>query len=422
MVEKPLTISDNGILPMDVISNLIKRNNTKLILVVLDGLGGLPVREGKTELELAHTPNLDNLAKSSALGLHIPVDLGITPGSGPGHLGIFGYDPVSYSIGRGILEALGLGMEVKNTDIAVRGNFATVTYEGERVIVKDRRAGRISTEENREIVNVIRGELKEIDDVKIFIESGIEHRLAIVFRFPEPLPEGSDEINDTDPQVEGAEPLKAVGKNPNAERVAGVVNEFIKRVSEILKERERANYILLRGFSQMPNIPTMEERFGIKPCCIATYPMYRGLASLVGMDIIEFEGEDLRSQLDTLERVWEDYDYFFIHIKKTDSYGEDGNWEKKVEKIEEVDKELPRILDMKPDVLVITGDHSTPSLMKGHSWHPVPVLLKSPYVLGGTSSRFTERECLKGELGIFEAKKLIQLMLAHAGRLKKYGA
>jgi len=407
---------------MDVISNLIKRNNTKLMLVVLDGLGGLPVREGKTELEIARTPNLDDLAKVSALGLHIPVDVGITPGSGPGHLGIFGYDPVSYSIGRGILEALGLGMEVKDTDIAVRGNFATVTYEGERVIVKDRRAGRISTEENREIVSVLREKLKEVDGVRVFIESGIEHRIAIVFRFPESLPPGSDEINDTDPQTEGAEPLQAKGKNSEAERVARVVNEFISRASEILRDRERANYILLRGFSQMPKVPTMEDRFGLRACCIASYPMYRGLASLVGMDIIEFDGTDLRSQIETLKRVWEDYDYFFIHIKKTDSYGEDGNWEKKVEKIEEFDRELPDILNMKPDVLVITGDHSTPCIMKGHSWHPVPVLLKSPFVLGGTSSRFTERECLKGELGIFEAKKLIQLMLAHSGRLKKYGA
>lgn len=407
---------------MDVISNLIKRNNTKLMLVVLDGLGGLPVREGKTELEIARTPNLDDLAKVSALGLHIPVDVGITPGSGPGHLGIFGYDPVSYSIGRGILEALGLGMEVKDTDIAVRGNFATVTYEGERVIVKDRRAGRISTEENREIVSVLREKLKEVDGVRVFIESGIEHRIAIVFRFPESLPPGSDEINDTDPQTEGAEPLQAKGKNSEAERVARVVNEFIRRASEILRDRERANYILLRGFSQMPKVPTMEDRFGLRACCIASYPMYRGLASLVGMDIIEFDGTDLRSQIETLKRVWEDYDYFFIHIKKTDSYGEDGNWEKKVEKIEEFDRELPDILNMKPDVLVITGDHSTHCIMKGHSWHPVPVLLKSPFVLGGTSSRFTERECLKGELGIFEAKKLIQLMLAHSGRLKKYGA
>jgi len=229
----------------------------------------------------------------------------------------------------------------------------------------------------------------------VFIESGIEHRIAIVFRFPESLPPGSDEINDTDPQTEGAEPLQAKGKN---------------------------SYILLRGFSQMPKVPTMEDRFGLRACCIASYPMYRGLASLVGMDIIEFDGTDLRSQIETLKRVWEDYDYFFIHIKKTDSYGEDGNWEKKVEKIEEFDRELPDILNMKPDVLVITGDHSTPCIMKGHSWHPVPVLLKSPFVLGGTSSRFTERECLKGELGIFEAKKLIQLMLAHSGRLKKYGA
>ncbi len=404
------------------ISNLINKKDSKILLIVLDGLGGLPVREGKTELELANTPNLDRLAKESALGLHIPVDHGITPGSGPGHLGIFGYDPIKYSIGRGILEALGLGMEVKNTDIAVRGNFATVSYENGRIIVRDRRAGRISTEENRKIVKELRENIKEIEGVKVFIESGMEHRIAVVFRFPEPLPEGSDRINDTDPQIEGAEPLKARGDTEEASRVAEIVNKFIEKTSELLKGRDRANYILMRGFSQKPCIPSMEERFGVKACCIASYPMYRGLASVVGMDIIEFEGTDLESQIDMLRKVWHDYDYFFFHIKRTDSYGEDGNWESKVKEIEKFDEKLPEILSMNPDVIVITGDHSTPSVMKSHSWHPVPVLLKSPYVMGGTSNRFTERECLKGELGMFKAKKLIQLMLAHAGKLKKYGA
>lgn len=407
---------------MDILKDIVKKNDSKILLIVLDGLGGLPVKDGKTELELANTPNLDNLAKKSATGLHIPVDYGITPGSGPGHLGIFGYDPVKYQIGRGILEALGLGIDVNETDIAVRGNYATVKYENRKAIVVDRRAGRIPTEENRRITARLQEEIKEIDGVKVIIKPGMEHRLAIVFRFPEKLPEGSDAINDTDPQQVGKEPLIPKGENPNAEKVAEVVRKFIEKASEILKNEQKANYILLRGFAQKPNIPTMEERFGVKACCIAVYPMYKGLASLVGMDVIEFEGSSIQDEVETLKKVWEEYDYFFVHIKKTDSYGEDGNYEGKIKIIEEFDEHLPKFLELKPDVLAITGDHSTPSLLKGHSWHPVPILIHSPYVLGGTSERFTERECLKGELGIIPAVKITQLLLANALRLKKYGA
>ncbi len=405
-----------------MIENLLHRNDSKILLIVLDGLGGLPVKDGKTELEIANTPNLDNLAKVSALGMHIPVDYGITPGSGPGHLGLFGYDPLKYQIGRGILEALGLGLEVRHTDIAIRGNYATVEYVNDRPIVKDRRAGRIPTEENRRITKKLQESLREIDGVQVIIAPGMEHRVAIVLRFPEELPEGSDEINDTDPQEVGKEPLKPVGRNPNAERVARVVEKFVEKVSQLLKEEPKANYLLLRGFAQKPRIPTMEERFGVKPCCIAVYPMYKGLASLVGMDIIKFEGNTIQGEINTLKKVWSDYDFFFVHIKKTDSYGEDGNWEGKVSVIEDFDRHLPQFLELKPDVLAITGDHSTPSKLKGHSWHPVPLLINSPYVLGGTSERFTERECLKGELGILPAQKIMNLLLANALRLKKFGA
>ncbi|MGC8852489.1 MAG: 2,3-bisphosphoglycerate-independent phosphoglycerate mutase [Hydrogenobacter sp.] len=391
------------------------KNNTKLLLIVLDGLGGLPVDNGRTELELAHTPNLDKLAKVSALGMHIPVDYGITPGSGPGHLGIFGYDPIKYQIGRGILEALGLGLEVKDTDIAVRGNYATVEESNGRIIVKDRRAGRISTEENIRLTQKLSSAIKSIGDVQVILSPGMEHRFAMILRFPEPLPEGSDDLPDTDPQKEGLEPIL-----PQGEGVAKVVREFLSKAREVLKDEPKANYVLLRGFSKKPKIESFEERFGLRACAIAIYPMYRGLASLVGMEV--YKAESLKDQINLLKDLWEEYDYFFFHIKKTDSYGEDGNWKGKVQVIEEFDSLLPEFLSLKPHVLVITGDHSTPSVLRGHSWHPVPVLLHSPYVLGGTSQRFTERECLKGELGIFPAKKLINLMLAHALRLSKFGA
>ena len=402
---------------------LLENKGGKILLVVLDGLGGLPVREdGKTELELANTPNLDSLAYKSACGLHIPVDYGITPGSGPGHLGIFGYDPTKYQIGRGILEALGLDMEVTDRDIAIRGNFATVEYRDGQPVVIDRRAGRIPTEENRRIVQKITEKIKEIDGVQVFIKSGREHRVAIVLRFPEPLPPGSDQVNDTDPQAVGAAPLKAEGKNPNAQKVAQILNKLAQKVAEIIKDEPKANYLLFRGVAQKPNIEPFPEKFGLKAGAIAVYPMYKGLAKLVGMEEVKPKGESIAEEIETLKGVWENYDFFFLHIKKTDSYGEDGNAEGKIKVLEEFDKELPKILELKPDVLIITGDHSTPSLMKGHSWHPVPVLLHSPYVLGKTSLAFTERECLKGELGIFPAYKLMQLALANALRLKKYGA
>lgn len=405
-----------------MLKDLLVKNNTKILMVVLDGLGGLPVKDTKTELELANTPNLDRLAKRSALGMHIPVDYGITPGSGPGHLGIFGYNPLEYQIGRGILEALGLGLEVRDTDIAIRGNYATVERVDGRLIVKDRRAGRIPTEENRKITKKLSEAIREVDGVRVFFAPGMEHRVALLLRFPEALPEGSDRIRDTDPQKEGLEPIEPKGLNEVSEKVAHVLRRLLEKIEEVLADEPKANYMLLRGFSQKPKMESFEERFGLKACAIAVYPMYRGLASLVGMELIDFEGQSIQDQIMALKDVWQDYDFFFLHIKKTDSYGEDGNYEGKIRVIEEFDKHLPELLELKPDVFVITGDHSTPSVLRGHSWHPVPVLLHSPYVLGGTSERFTERECLKGELGIFPAEKLINLMLAHSLRLAKFGA
>jgi len=401
---------------------LLENNGSKIVLVVLDGLGGLPVEGAKTELELAQTPNLDRLAFESACGLHLPVDYGITPGSGPGHLALFGYDPKRYQIGRGILEALGLGMEVGKSAVALRANFATVSYEGGKPVVVDRRAGRLPTEENKRIVQKIKEKVSQIDGVEVEIKSGREHRAAVVLRFPHELPEGSDAVGDTDPQAVGAEPLKAKALTPQAERVAEVINRLSEEIADAIRDEERANYLLFRGAAQKPDLEPFKERYGLRAAAIAVYPMYRGLASLVGMESVEPPGETIADEIEALKRVWNDYDFFFLHVKKTDSYGEDGNFEGKVKVLEEFDALLPKILELNPDVLIITGDHSTPSAMKGHSWHPVPVLINSRFVWGRTSKGFTERECLKGELGIFPGHKLMQLALAHAGRLKKFGA
>jgi 2,3-bisphosphoglycerate-independent phosphoglycerate mutase len=400
----------------NLIKDLVQKNKTKIFLVVLDGLGGLPVN-GKTELDAARTPNLDALAAASACGLHMPVSYGITPGSGPGHLSLFGYDPIEWQIGRGVLEALGLGVELKKTDIAIRINYAT----SENGIVKDRRAGRPPTDESRKITERLQGKIKKIDDVEIIFSPGMEHRFAAVLRFPESLPNGSAAIKDTDPQKEGMTPIPVTPETPQAVRVAKIAEKLITEVNAVIKDEPKANYILLRGFSQVPDIPHFEETYGLKPLCIAVYPMYRGLARLIGMEAPALKG-DIREELDFLKKNYNDYDFFFMHVKKVDSYGEDGNFEGKAAKIGEFDSFLPEILSLKPDVLIITGDHSTPALMKGHSWHPVPFLLNSPFVLGQTCSAFTERECLKGELGIFHTIHLMPLALANAGRLKKFGA
>jgi 2,3-bisphosphoglycerate-independent phosphoglycerate mutase len=399
-----------------IIKELIQRNSSKIIFIVLDGLGGLPI-DGKTELEAALTPHMDELAKTSACGLHVPVSYGITPGSGPGHLSLFGYDPLEYQIGRGILEAIGLGMEVERTDVALRCNFATI----ENGIVIDRRAGRIPSEENRKLTQKLQSQISRIENVEVLFASGMEHRFAVIFRFPEPLESDAASVNDTDPQKEGRQPLPPVAASKAAERLAVIAKKFIKMAAEILEDEARANYTLLRGFSVMPDLILFSDAYGLSALAVANYPMYRGLARLIGMEAPEITGS-VEDEIAFLKQNFDNYDFFFLHIKKVDSYGEDGNFNEKSKRIEEFDSLLPQILEHNPDVLIITGDHSTPSLLKNHSWHPVPVLLKSPYVLGNVCSAFSERECIKGELGIFRTINLMPLALANSGRLKKFGA
>ncbi len=396
----------------ELISKLAIPANTKIILLVLDGLGDTPVN-GKTPLQEAKTPNLDSLARESDLGLIIPVLPGITPGSGPGHLALFGYDPIKYQIGRGILEALGTGVEVGEKDVVARGNFATLK-DG---IVVDRRAGRPPTEESAKVVKILSENIKTIEDVTISFYPGKEHRFVVKFT-GENL---DDRLTDADPQKEGKPMVWAKPLAPEADRMARIVNELIKKIGEILKDQERMNFALLRGFSKYPNLPKFGEVYKLKPAAIATYPMYKGIAKLVGMDVLE-TGQTVADEVETLKKHWEDYDFFYFHVKKTDSYGEDGNFAKKVEVIEEVDKVIPEILRLDPDVIVVTGDHSTPVILKAHSWHPVPFMIKSRYVRMGMSARFDEFECAKGDLGTFYAVDVMTLILAHAGRLEKYGA
>ena len=389
------------------------KNDTKIVMYVGDGLGGLPQNPGgMTELETAKTPNLDALAKEGVLGGSIPVLPGISPGSGPGHLGLFGYDPLQYVIGRGALEATGIGFELKDGDVAIRANFCTIDKAGN---ISDRRAGRIPSDESAPLA--IRLRAVKIPGVEVFVEPVKEHRFVIVLR-------GAGlhgNVLDTDPQATGVPPLDPVAVDSDSKKTAEVAKEFVRQARELLSGETKANCLTLRGFAGKPKLPTYEKVYGLRAAAIAVYPMYKGLARLVGMDVIG-KAQTLAEQMTVLEENWSKYDFFFIHFKYTDSTGEDGNFAEKVKRTEEYDSAVPRITALKPDVLIATGDHSTPSMLASHSWHPVPTLLWSKFCRTDACERFGESECLRGGLGQFEAKHLMTLALANARRLNKYGA
>ena len=397
----------------DLTRRLQRQSDSKIVLYVGDGLGGLPQNPGDpTELEAANTPNLDALAQRGNLGLSIPVLPGIAPGSGPGHLGLFGYDPLQYDIGRGVLEALGIDFDLGSDDVAIRGNFCTIDGDGN---ITDRRAGRIASEIGAVLCEKL--DQIEIDGVEVFVRHVKEYRLVIVFR-------GAGlggRINDTDPQRTGVAPLEPVGADAESQKTAEICKEFMQQAREILADDAPANLLTLRGIAKRPAIPTMEEVYGTRAAAIAVYPMYRGLARLVGMDVLD-AGQTLDDQMACLEKHWDDYDFFFVHFKYTDSTGEDGNFDAKVQRTEEFDTAIPRINALNPAVVVVTGDHSTPSKLKSHSWHPVPTLLAADTCRFDGSETFGEKQCLQGGLGQFEAKYLMMMALAHAGRLEKYGA
>ncbi|MHC2994035.1 MAG: 2,3-bisphosphoglycerate-independent phosphoglycerate mutase [Candidatus Atribacteria bacterium] len=398
----------------EIMKSLAIKTESKIVLLVADGIGDIPSKNNKTVLETAVIPNLDRLASKAVCGLTDPISCGITPGSGPAHLSLFGYDPLKYQIGRGVLEALGVGMELTPYDLACRGNFATLSEEG---IITDRRAGRISTALNEKICRIMQDKIKRIGEVEVIITPGKEHRFVVVFRGKD-LEEG---LSDADPQVVGGEIKYAQPLQPGARKTAEIINEFIKKATEVLKEHYPANTVLLRGFAKHPGLPTMNKIFKLTPAAIATYPMYNGLAKLVGMEILK-TGESIKEEFETLKENFEKYDFFYLHIKKTDSYGEDGKFEEKVKVIEEVDKYIPDVLNLKPDVLVVTGDHSTPALLKAHSWHPNPFILFSKYIRIDEAKQFSEKECAKGGLGRFPAVDALPLMMANALKLKKFGA
>ncbi len=397
----------------ELVRELAEKNGTKIVMLVADGLGGLPMEpHGKTELETASTPNLDALAGRGTSGLSVPVLPGITPGSGPGHLGLFGYDPLAFKIGRGALEATGIGFELGPHDVAARGNFCTLDAAG---LISDRRAGRIPSEESFKVVERLQS--VKIPGVETFVKPVKEHRFVVVFRG-----QGLDgAVADTDPQAIGVEPLDPVPLTAAAQRTADVAKEFVRQARAILADEKKANGLVLRGFAAKPQLPSYLDLYGLRAAAIAVYPMYKGLAQLAGMTLVG-KAQSLDEQIDELAKCWNDYDFFFLHYNYTYSTGEDGAFEQKVKRIEELDRAMPRIEKLKPDVLIVTGDHSTPSRLKSHSWHPVPTLLVADTCRPDGLTKFSERDCLRGGFGQFPAKHLMLLAMAHSLRFGKYGA
>ncbi len=399
----------------EFIDTLVIKNDTKIVFLIMDGLGGLPMgKKNQTELESARTPNLDALARESVCGLLDPVGYGITPGSGPSHFALFGYDPIQNSIGRGILEAAGIDFPMTDRDLLIRINFATIDAKG---IVIDRRAGRIDNVTNRRICGKLQENIRNLSGTEIIFEPVKEHRAMLALRG-----EGlREEIVETDPQKTGLPPISPKALVPEAEETAAILRELIQKAGNILSDEEKANMMLLRGYSRYRRYPSMQQRFGLNALAIAGYPMYRGIARLLGM-VVGPQPSSIREEFDALRDHYGQYDFFFLHIKPTDSRGEDGNFDAKVAVIEEVDGLIPNVLALKPDVLVVTGDHSTPAALASHSWHPVPVLLSSADCRPDRVDRFGERDCITGGLGRMPMMHLMGLALAHAHRLEKFGA
>ncbi|CAA9412601.1 MAG: Phosphoglycerate mutase (2,3-diphosphoglycerate-independent), archaeal type [uncultured Rubrobacteraceae bacterium] len=400
---------------LNLMRELSVSTTSKIVLLVVDGLGGLPMEPGgQTELEAADTPHLDGLAAHSDLGLSRPVAAGVSPGSGPGHLGLFGYDPLRFQVGRGVLSALGVGFELQSSDLAARINFATLDESGR---ISDRRAGRIPSDKGEELVALLNENL-ELDGAEVFIAHEKEYRAVAVFR-ADGLSGG---LSDTDPQRVGLEPLP-VGPHddsPEAKKSAGLANTFVRKANEVLADQHPANTVLLRGFGMHPALPSFDEAYKLNAAAIAGYPMYKGLARLAGMRLLQ-EGPGIAGEFETLKENWEAHDFFFLHVKPTDAAGEDGDFDRKASVIEEVDAQVPGLLDLSPDAVAVTGDHATPARMKSHSWHGVPVLINSPYTMP-TAGKFGERPCAGGSLGVFPAEEIMGYLMGHALKLNRFGA
>ncbi len=404
---------------LSFLSSLVVENASKVVLVVLDGLGDLPGPEGKTALEAAATPNLDRLAEEGVCGFHDPVAPGITPGSGPAHIALFGYDPLRFTIGRGVLDTAGTAFEFAAGDLAARINYATIGPDG---LIRDRRAGRIADAEGLRVTERLARAIRDIDGVRVLFQHVKEYRAAAVLRGAE-LEAG---LKDSDPQKEGLPPLPvepvAAEPSPKALRAARLANALIERARTVLADEPAANFVMLRGFDLYVPLPDFCKLYRWRAAAVAAYPMYKGVARLAGMRVVEEGQSTLEQEIALVERELPRTDFLFLHVKKTDSAGEDGNFAAKVKVLEEFDRLVPRLVALRPEVLCVTGDHSTPCAMRSHSFHPVPLLIRGQNVRRDGARAFSESACLGGGLGRIRASELMALLLAHAGRLAKFGA
>ena len=412
--------------PLHWTERLAIKTDSRILFVVLDGVGDVPIN-GETPLSAANTPNLDALARESSLGLSTPVAPGVAPGSGPGHLALFGYDPLHYEVGRGVLSALGIGLDLAPNQVAARGNFATLAPDG---TIADRRAGRIPTDLNKRLIALLQDAIPSIEDVQVNLYTEAEYRFVLVL-----TGDGlGGRVADTDPGRTGEppRPAQATTQDPRDQKTAHIIQQFVEKATHVLheadivKEHDPApNTVLIRGVDTKPNLPPFQQVYKLTPGAIASYPMYRGVARLVGMETPPADwsgnGERTETKLKLLREHGDKYDFIFFHVKKTDSYGEDGNFEMKKQQIEDFDAILPDLLAWKPDVVLITGDHSTPVGIKAHSWHPLPVLIYGPHVRRD-GRRFTEMDARGGSLGTLRHLDLMPLVLANALKMKKFGA
>ena len=397
----------------EIVPRLVTEGTTKIVLVLIDGLGGVRTDERGSELHAARTPNMDRLALEGSSGLHTVIAPGVTSGSGAGHLAVFGYDPLVYELGRGALSAAGVGFPLKPGDVAARVNFCTLDANGN---IADRRAGRLSTDDNSRLCVKILAWLQPPEDVEVFLETEREHRALLVLRG-----EGlSPHLLDTDPQVTGLPPKPPTATGPEGADTAAYLSDILAQVAVVLED-EKANFLLLRGFDTLRELPLFPARYSLRAQGVAIYPMYTGIARILGMDVTTVVG-GVPEELEALKAAWAEHDFFYFHHKKADSAGEDGDFDRKVAAIEEIDAVIPDIVSLNPDVICVTGDHATPSQLRSHSWHPVPFVLWGPRVGVDGVEVFDEEAGLTGGYGSILGKELMGLMLAGAGRLIKYGA
>jgi len=410
---------------------------SKVLIVLLDGLGDRPSRSlnGMTPLQMAHKPGLDELAAEGITGIMDPVAPGIPVGSDTGHLSILGYDPYRYYTGRGPLEALGAGMDLRPGDVAFRVNFATV---GDDWTVIDRRAGRISTEEARALGEAIREMAAGFDsEFRFEFLSTVEHRGVLVMRG-----DGlSDEVTDVDPHREGvkAEMPRPRSQTPEAERTARELERFLRRAREVLEshplnvERVKkglrpANAILPRGAGKMPKLPSLRERFGVSSVVIAGGALYRGVCRAAGMDVRIVPtatgtlNTDLNAKFNAAFESLRTYDLVFLHIKGTDTASHDRNPAVKASFIEKVDRELRARIDQLQDVVVcVTGDHTTSSIDGRHHGDPVPILIWGEGVRRDKVVRFDEVSCADGALGRIRGLDVMNVLMDLVGRVEMFG-